>query len=93
VHYGIWLRLVPEEDRPRPAPRSFRSSLRALLADFGPIPMALALLGCLALAVWASIDLVTARLGYLRFSIFHGHLELVAAALLWAERQSSRPSC
>ncbi|MEO7094054.1 MAG: hypothetical protein ABI175_12445, partial [Polyangiales bacterium] len=44
VHYGVWLRLVPEDDRARRAPRSFAASLQALRADLGaPILVATSL--------------------------------------------------
>lgn len=85
VHYAIWLRLVPEEDREREAPRSFVSSWRALRAELGAPLLALAALLALGLAAWAACDLAQARHGYLRFAVFHGQLEVAAAALLWAE--------
>jgi hypothetical protein len=95
VHYAVWLRLVPEEDRPRPAPRTFAGSYRALRADFGLAPLLVAAALSAAVAVWACVDLSGARTGYLRFASFHGQLELAAAALLWAEgwRWSSRGRC
>jgi hypothetical protein len=85
VHYGVWLRLVPEEDRPRPAPRGFASSYAALRADFGVVPLVVFGALAVALAAWATHDLAGARAGYLRFAVVHGQLELAAAALLWAE--------
>jgi hypothetical protein len=85
VHYGVWLRLVPEEDRPRPAPRGFASSYAALRADFGWLPLVVFGALAVALAAWATRDLAAARAGYLRFAVVHGQLELAAAALLWAE--------
>src|SRR5690606_7778839 len=33
VHYVVWLRLVPEDARERPAPRPFASTWRALVVD------------------------------------------------------------
>ncbi|MFO0548957.1 MAG: hypothetical protein U0271_11260 [Polyangiaceae bacterium] len=87
VHYGIWLRLVPEDDRPRRAPRSFSSSWVALRQDLG-LPL---LLTAVALAIifagWAVVDLIGARSGYLRFAVFHGQLEVVAATLFLVERR------
>lgn len=85
VHYGLWLRVVPEEGRRRPAPRSWRASLEALRRDFGD--PALAVVGTLfvALAAWGSLDLVAARAGYLRLALFHGPLELGVLALVLAE--------
>jgi len=90
VHYVIWLRLVPEDARSRPSPRPFRSSYRALRAELGIWLLALATLAAVALAIWASIDLWSARDGYLRAAIFHGHLELAAAALLFAGGRAKR---
>jgi hypothetical protein len=84
VHYAIWLRLVPEDARTRRSPRPFRSTYRALLADLGPVVLVGATLAAFAIAVWAVVDLATARDGYLRAAIGHGHLELAAGALLFA---------
>lgn len=92
VHYAVWLRLVPEEDRAREAPRSFTSSWRALRDDLGVVPLALAGAVAVCIAAWAVFDLAAARTGYLRGAVFHGQLELVAAALLWAEGRSARCS-
>jgi hypothetical protein len=85
VHYGVWLRLVPEEDRERPGPRSFASSYRALVRDVGRPLVGLAALSLIALIAWAIHDLAYARWGYLRVAIFHGPLELVAAAYFFIE--------
>ena len=83
VHYTIWLRLVPEDARTRTSPRPFASSWRALCQELGPIVLGLAALSALVVALWAVADLWAARDGYLRAAIFHGHLELAAAALLF----------
>lgn len=87
VHYGTWLRAIPEEDRPRATPRTFRASLAALHEE-GSLPVMI-VFGALALALagWAVIDLHAARIGYLRGALFHGYLELaVVAALLSGPR-------
>ena len=98
VHYAMWLRLIPEDARPRRAPRPFRASYRALREDLGAIALALLALATLVFAVWAAFDLIAARDGYLRAAIGHGHLELAAGALLFARggesvtaRRSGRP--
>jgi hypothetical protein len=84
VHYAIWLRMVPEDARSRPSPRPFKSSYRALKRELGPLLLAVTTLAALAFALWAALDLWAARDGYLRAAVFHGHLELAAAALLFA---------
>jgi hypothetical protein len=86
VHYAVWLRLIPEDDRVRRAPRSFVASVRALRDDLGAPILVLATLASAALAIWAVVDLVAARDGYLRAAQFHGHLELAAATYLWLAR-------
>lgn len=85
AHYVVWLRLVPEDDRPSAAPRSYRQTYRALVADVGGVVTWLTLLTMAVLAVWACVSIGGARNGYLTAAFFHGHLELVAIAVLWAE--------
>ncbi len=86
VHYLVWLRLVPEDDRDRPAPRSFAASWAALRSDFGLAPLLLVGVVALFIALWGIVDLTAARDGYLRFAGFHGYLELAVAALWITER-------
>jgi hypothetical protein len=88
VHYGIWLRLIPEDDRPRDTPRTFSASLRALENDVGKWVLGGAMVVAVGVAVWAVLDLAAARIGYLRMALFHGYLELIAAALLFVEGRS-----
>ena len=92
VHYAVWVRLVPEEDRRRETPRTFAATLRALRADFGAPLLAVTLLFALGLAVWAALDVFSARNGYLRGVLFHGHLEVAAAVLLFVEGMRPRAS-
>jgi hypothetical protein len=89
VHYSIWLRAVPEEDRAQPTPRSFARTFRALQSDFGRWPLLAAIAVAVGIAGWAAFDLAAAYDGYLRLAVFHGHLELAALALLFAEGRSS----
>ena len=86
VHYGVWLRLIPEDDRPQETPRTFRASARSLTADVGTPLMAFVILLSLGIALWAAFDLTTARENYLRMALFHGYLELIAATWLFVER-------
>ena len=85
VHYAIWLRLVPEEDRERETPRTFAASLRAFRQDSGAWVVAAAFVLCAIVAVWAIFDLYGARMGYLRGVLFHGWMELGIVMLLLAE--------
>ena len=92
VHYSVWLRLIPEEDRDRLTPRTFRASLQALRADLGAPLLVLATAVGSALALWALRDLMAARIGYFRLALFHGYLELCALAMWWAAGHSPQPS-
>lgn len=85
VHYLVWLRLVPEDDRARPAPRSFAASFAALRSDFGRVPLLLVAAAAVLIALWGAVDLSAARDGYLRLAGFHGYLELAVGALWLAE--------
>lgn len=86
VHYGVWLRLIPEDDRPQETPRTFRSSAHALLADMGAPMLMGAVFVALGVALWSVFDLMVARENYLRLALFHGYLELIAATWLFVER-------
>ena len=85
VHYAIWLRVVPDEDRDRPTPRTFSQTLRALRQELGRPVLVVAVVAALVFAGWALFDLAHARYSYLRFGMFHVTLELCAAALLFIE--------
>lgn len=92
VHYGVWLRLIPEDDRPQPAPRTFAASLRALRNDMGAVTLLIALALGVWFAVWAVLDLTASRTGYLRLALFHGYLELAVAAWFFVERPFRNPA-
>jgi hypothetical protein len=85
VHYTIWLRLIPEEDRERATPRTFVQTYRALKQDLGFFVLWIFLLLALVIAVWALFDISAARMNYLEFARFHGYVELAIAALLVVE--------
>jgi hypothetical protein len=86
VHYGVWLRLIPEDDRTRPTPRTFQATARALRSEFGWPALTVAVVLAAGIALWATFDLVAARENYLRMALFHGYLELVALVWLFIER-------
>lgn len=90
AHYAIWLRLIPEDDRPRETPRTWAATLAALREDVG-WPAALVIFAVtLGIAVWAVVDLFAARIGYLRMVLFHGYMETAALALLFIEGRPLR---
>ena len=91
VHYLVWLRLVPEEDRERETPRTWRATIQALRHDLGSFLFFVSIAAALSVAAWAFVDGVAkARDGYLRITLFHGNLELIALALLFAEGRPGR---
>lgn len=82
VHYAIWLRLVPDDDRERSTTRTFASSWRAFVGDVTPVGAMLTVALSAAVVGWAVFDLVAARDGYLRLASFHGYIELIALSVL-----------
>ncbi|HXK19772.1 MAG TPA: hypothetical protein VNG33_18300 [Polyangiaceae bacterium] len=88
VHYAVWLRLVPEEDRPRPGLRSFAHSFRALRADVGWYVPLLGALLMVALLLGACVNPGVARNAYLQMALFHGPLELAVVCWLLVEKRS-----
>ncbi len=87
IHYAVWVHLLPDEDRTRATPPTFRRSFLDLCRDLGgPLMLGAAALALL-FAIWALLDLRDATLGYFRFARFHGHLELAALTLLLLERR------
>lgn len=88
VHYGVWLRLVPDEDRARAGVRSFAASYRALTRDLGSAVVLASVGLCVGLLAFALSDLSAARHLYLRIALFHGPLEIAVALLLALERRA-----
>jgi hypothetical protein len=89
VHYLVWLRLIPEEDRPQETPRSYRQSLRALRRDFGGVAVWAGFLVAAGLALFAMVRLALAREVYFAVAYAHGHIELLAIA--WFASRGVRP--
>ena len=92
VHYVIWLRLVPEDDRDRPTPRSFAASWHALVDELGVLLPCAAIVLALGLAAWALADLSAARIGYLRAAEFHVFLELALLGQLALQQRTIQES-
>jgi hypothetical protein len=82
VHYGAWLRVVPDGERAGERPIGYRRSLALLRADFGRATTLVIILS-VALPLAACFALADARGAYFTLAAFHGYLELafVAAAL------------
>ena len=89
VHYGLWLRLIPEEARERPGLRSFTSSFRALRADVGLPILVLALCAMVFFGYLATQSFHHARYAYLHLAVFHGYLELACLALVLVEGKAA----
>lgn len=82
MHYGAWLRLVPDGERAGERPIGYRHSLALLRADFGrATPLVIA--ASIALPLAACFALRDVRAAYFTLAAFHGYLELafVAAAV------------
>ncbi len=90
VHYAIWMVLLPDEERPRATVMTFRASYEDLRRDMGTTALVVATLVSVFIATWALIDLADAGRGYFRMARFHGHLELMAVAVLLLERQPGK---
>ena len=80
VHYAIWLRLIPEQARPRAGMRGFAASLRALQTDFTSWIVLAIVVGAAALIAYGVHDAAAARNAYLRVASFHAYLELAFVA-------------
>lgn len=76
---------MPDEDRARSTPLTFRASYEELVGDMGAAALLIAAAFTLGFAVWALIDLGAADAGYFRLARFHAHLEIMACALMFSE--------
>ena len=91
LHYAVWLRLVPDDARARPAPRPFAASWKALSRDLGLPLLLVCVAGTAVIAAWGAVNLAEARDGYLRLASFHGYLELAAGAYFLVQRRRPQP--
>lgn len=84
VHYAVWLRWIPEDDRSRYTPRPLVATYRALVADLGVF--GLYAFGALAAVILglAAVSLPMARSVYFSVASGHGWLELACIARLLA---------
>jgi hypothetical protein len=91
LHYGVWLRLVPDEARPRHTPRTFTASWQALRLDLGAPLLGLAVLSAAVVVGWACFNLAQARTVYLAVASFHGGLEVVTLTLWFVGAPRAAP--
>lgn len=80
AHYIVWVRLIPEEARKQPTPRTFERSLLSLKEDLGALIFFGTALAMILLFTWAIFDAEMARGSYLQLISFHGFLELAILA-------------
>jgi hypothetical protein len=91
LHYAVWLRLVPDDARARPAPRPFAASWNALERDLGLPLLLVCCVGAVGIAAWGVVNLADARSGYLRLASFHAYLELAAGAYFLVQQKRPQP--
>ncbi|HEX9104310.1 MAG TPA: hypothetical protein VF997_19000 [Polyangia bacterium] len=79
LHFAIWLRLVPELERPSKVPHSFRRALALFEADFGrwARPLLVVCVVAAPLLLWGG---GAAREAYFALTYFHVGLEAAALA-------------
>lgn len=79
LHFAIWLRLVPELERPSKTPHSFRRALALFEADFGrwARPLLVVCVAAAPLMLWGG---GAAREAYFALGYFHVGLEAAALA-------------
>jgi len=87
LHFAVWLRLVPDLERPSKLPQTFRRALALFEADFGRAARAL-LVVCVAsapLILWGG---GAAREAYFALTYFHVGLEAAALARTLAQSRA-----
>jgi hypothetical protein len=87
AHYAMWLRLIPEEARERPTPRSFRQSWQTFKREAGPTVARLMIAGTIAVPLVALIGgVVRTRALYVTASEFHATVEAILIAIVFVRR-------
>jgi hypothetical protein len=88
AHYAIWLRLIPEEARDRPTPRTWRLSWQTFKQEAGPNIARLMIIGSLAVPLVALAGgVVRTRALYVTASEFHATVEAILIAVVFARRR------
>ena len=87
LHFAMWLRVMPEVDRPSPMPWTWRRALVVLREDFGRWTLPLIVLSVLSVPV-ILIGGGAARESYFALTYFHFGLEGAALARLTLVRRA-----
>jgi hypothetical protein len=89
LHFAVWLRLVPDLERPSKVPQTFRRALALFRADFGrwAHPLLIACAASVPLILWGG---GTAREAYFALTYFHVGLEAAALARTLARSRAQR---
>ncbi|MFO0598450.1 MAG: hypothetical protein U0228_24305 [Myxococcaceae bacterium] len=90
LHLAVWLRVMPELDRPTPNPSPFRQQWSRLRADLGPALWP-AVLGAVIVAPLLLVDGGVGRTAYFALSFFHVGFE--ASALMRLSTARPPQSC
>lgn len=87
AHYAIWLRLIPEEARDRPTPRTWTSSWHAFKRDASANLARLCVLAAIAVPLAAlALGVVRTRALYVTASEFHATVEAMLIAVVFVRR-------
>ncbi len=89
VHYAAWTGWIPQDDLRTEGTLTFRMTVRGLLADFGPLGIAVVAAVALAIALLAVLRIHEALTWYLTLARFHGWLELAMLAFLFVRGAAS----
>lgn len=90
-HYAVWVRLVPQQMDPRPAPPTFMRTVGRLRQDLGAVGFWLVVVSAVGLPIAALLtNAQDVRYLYLVAVIFHGWLELAVFGALALHRAQGR---
>jgi hypothetical protein len=82
VHYATWTGWIPQDDLRTEGTPTFRMSVRALLADFGPVAFGLIVLAAVVFAGLALWDIHRSFTWYMNLAKSHGWFECAMLAYL-----------
>lgn len=92
-HYAVWLRLIPEEARPRETPRTWRASWQAFKQDSGAVAARLTVVLALTVPLAAlAAGVVRTRALYVTASEFHATVEAILVACMLAYPRPTSPA-